>query len=93
MVLPQSQIVALARKLDLLPTPGGAAAAASSESQDLAALIKDPNVKEILAKEALQYKPVEGDKTKEDEKNIKELQELMKVCGKTFFVLSQQASL
>ena len=89
MVLPQSQIVALARKLDLLPTPGGAAAA--NESQDLAALIKDPNVKEILAKEALQYKPVEGDKTKEEEKNIKELQELMKVCHHTYFITASIA--
>ncbi len=51
LVLPQPQILSIIRKLELT------GALREETAPDLLAAIRDPNVKEVVAKEALQYRP------------------------------------
>lgn len=46
---------------------------------DLMATIKDPNIKEIIAKEALQYKPKTATDPEQEARNIKSLENLLEV--------------
>ena len=77
MVLPQSQIVPLIRKFELA---GPAKEVTVDSSVDVMSTIKDSTVKEIVAKESLQYKP----RTRQEnmqlvEQNLKALENLMEV--------------
>lgn len=76
MVLPHTQILALVKKFELT----GSGRDLTNESNiDVLSLIKDPNVKEIIAKESLQYKPRKAESTDELEKNNEALLELLEV--------------
>ncbi|TRY79764.1 hypothetical protein TCAL_08100 [Tigriopus californicus] len=76
MVLPHNQILALVKKFELT----GSGRDLTNESNiDVLSLIKDPNVKEIIAKESLQYKPRKAESTEELEKHHEALLELMEV--------------
>ena len=73
LVLPQSQITSLIRKFEL------AGNSTDSSAMDLMAAIKDPNVKEIVAKESLQYRSKASMDPEQEAKNVKALENLLEV--------------
>ena len=76
MVMPQPQISAIIKKLDL----GGCLKDFGNDTTvDLMATIKDPLIKEIIAKEALHYKPKNLVDQDMEKKQFKAAQELLQV--------------
>ena len=77
MVLPQSQIVPLIRKFELA---GPSKEVNVDSNVDVMSTIKDSTVKEIVAKESLQYKPKSRQENAQlMEQNLKALENLMEV--------------
>ena len=77
MVLPQSQIVPLIRKFELA---GPSKDVNVDSSVDVMSTIKDSTVKEIVAKESLQYKPrARQENSVVMDQNLKALEALMEV--------------
>ena len=79
MVLPQSQISSLIKKLDLGSCVKESSSQYESTAVDLLSLIKDQNIKEIIAKESLQYKPKASIDPETEAKNLKALENLLEV--------------
>ncbi len=80
MVLPQSQIVPLIRKFELA---GPSKEVNVDSSVDVMSTIKDSTVKEIVAKESLQYKPKSRQENAQlMEQNLRALESLMEVRHK-----------
>ncbi len=91
MVLPQSHIAAIIRKFDLGGSvKGGALEESVNSTVDLIAAIRDQTVKEVIAKEALQYKP-RPPETAEAEiaKEVKTVENLLEVGHAAFHKLGR----
>ncbi len=83
LVMPAAQLTAIARRLDL----AGYATSKNNDDQDLMSSIRDANVREIIAKEALQYRPrmtMEDEERRqqqdeEDRRSLKAMENLLEV--------------
>ncbi len=99
LVMPQTHLANIARKLDLLPPPATNAAQYQVNNElmhlilidaycfeqdpysvpDFMSSVRDPNLKEVIAKETLTYKPNEVVSQEQQTKNIKALESMIDV--------------